>query len=157
MAARKCIGRHRDGRRFSPLELAAHERSRQAAKASRKTQAQRRQEASWLVKVPRSLCTVEQFFEANPEASCDAVAKALGVSRRTVERWRQTGGSRLARIAMFWLSAEGMSFWDCELHARFVIAVQTNEALWREVRELRRKVKELESESFAPLLRKVGS
>lgn len=136
MAKKKSIP-VREGRKFSPLELAAHQRLRDLAKARRKTSAQRRAEAGWLVKVPSQLEPVSHFFESNPGITVEAVAKALDVSERTVQRWLHSGGPRLARLALFWLSLEGMSFWDAELHSRFVVAVQTNQALWREVRQLR--------------------
>lgn len=68
------------------------------------------------------------------------VAKALGVSRRTVERWHKMGAPRTALLSLWWLSREGHSFWDCEMHQRTVMAVQTNAALWTEVRELRKKL-----------------
>lgn len=153
MAKKKSIP-EREGRRFSPLELAAHQRLRDLAKASKKTRQQRRDDAGWLIKVPTALQPVSHYFEENPDVTVEAVAKALGVSSRTVNRWLHTGGSRLARMAVFWFSMDGMSFWDAELHARFMLAVQTNEALWREVRDLRRQVDGFQVSSVVPLRRR---
>lgn len=133
----------REGRRFSQLELAHHQHLRDMAKARRKTASQRRSEAGWLAKVPSQLQPVAYYFEENPHVTVEAVAQALDVSNRTVQRWLHNGGPRLARMALFWWSMEGMSLWDTEFHARFVIAIQTNQALWREVRQLRAEARQL--------------
>ena len=65
------------------------------------------------------------------------VAKALGVSERTIWRWRRSGAPRIAGLALWWLSRWGHSAWDCEMHNRTTLALQQAEALWRELRRLR--------------------
>lgn len=50
------------------------------------------------------------------------VAKALGVSVRTLRRWRTGKTPRVALLSLWWLSREGYSTWDaeafnlCQLH-----------------------------------------
>lgn len=66
------------------------------------------------------------------------IARALDVSERTVRRWWTSEAPKTACLALWWLSREGHSVWDCEMHERTRMAHQTNEALWAEVRRLRR-------------------
>lgn len=65
------------------------------------------------------------------------IARALGVARRTVERWNCGKAPRSARLSLWWLSHEGHSTWDAEMANRTALAVQTADALWREVGRLR--------------------
>ncbi len=85
----------------------------------------------------------------NPKA-CE-LSKALGVSRRTIDRWTEGGSPRAARLALWWLSQWGHSAWDCEMQNRTALAVQTNEALWREVRMLRSRTPAFEGATQAEL------
>lgn len=66
-----------------------------------------------------------------------AVAKALGVSERTVQRWIKSGAPRTALLSLWWLSHEGHSNWDAEMFNRTQLAVSTNKALWRALKESR--------------------
>ncbi|WP_165794455.1 helix-turn-helix domain-containing protein [Kinneretia aquatilis] len=85
----------------------------------------------------------------NPSAH--EIAKKLGVSRRTADRWRTEKAPRIARLALWWLSREGHSVWDCEMATRTQMAIQTNEALWREVRQLREQIALMTRNTTAPL------
>lgn len=78
------------------------------------------------------------------------IARALDVSERTVRRWWASNAPRSARLALWWLSREGHSTWDCEMHNRTTLALETNRSLWAAVRELDRAV------SRADDLRPVG-
>jgi len=69
--------------------------------------------------------------------SCAQIAKALGVSVRTVERWRRGKTPRVALLSLWWLSREGHSAWDCEMANRTTLALQTTDALWRELKRSR--------------------
>jgi len=68
------------------------------------------------------------------------IAKALGVSKRTVERWNSTKPPRMAMLSLRWLSRHAHSEWDAEMHNRTQMAVTTNKGLWRDVRDLREQV-----------------
>jgi hypothetical protein len=65
------------------------------------------------------------------------IARSLGVSETTIWRWKRSGAPRIARLALWWLSREGHSVWDCEMHNRTVLALKTNDALWRRLKENR--------------------
>lgn len=66
------------------------------------------------------------------------VGEALGVSARTVQRWRQTGTNpRIATLAVWWLTAEGHAVWDAEMATRTRLALDASRALWAEVGRLR--------------------
>ena len=54
--------------------------------------------------------------------SVKAVAKAMDVTPRTVQRWRKTTAPRGALISLWWLSSHGYSAWDCEMHRRWQLA-----------------------------------
>jgi len=71
----------------------------------------------------------------NPKPA--AIAKALDVSERTVQRWMRTGAPRTALLSLWWLSREGHSVWDAEMFNRTQLALATNKALWRLVKENR--------------------
>jgi hypothetical protein len=85
----------------------------------------------------------------NPNAA--KIAAALGVSRRTVDRWNDTEAPKIARLSLWWLSREGHSVWDCEMAARTQLAIGTNEALWREVRQLREQIAMMTRNQAHPL------
>lgn len=68
------------------------------------------------------------------------VARALGVSERTVRRWTAGKAPRTARLCLWWLSCEGHSAWSAEMANRTQLALATNAALWQEVGSLRRSL-----------------
>ncbi|WP_350340384.1 helix-turn-helix domain-containing protein [Roseateles aquae] len=65
------------------------------------------------------------------------IARALGVSERTVWRWFASEAPRVARLSLWWLSRHGHSVWDAEMHNRTQLALTQQAALWREVAKLR--------------------
>jgi hypothetical protein len=62
------------------------------------------------------------------------IAAALGVHERTVRRWKNHGAPRTALLALWWLSREGYSMWDAEMHNRATLAMQYAAALARDGR-----------------------
>jgi len=74
----------------------------------------------------------------NPDAA--KIARALGVSTRTVQRWNRGEAPRAARLSLWWLSHEGHSVWDCEMHERTRLATSLNAAMWRELGTLRKEL-----------------
>lgn len=62
------------------------------------------------------------------------IARALGVSTATIWRWKRTNAPRAALLALWWLSREGYSVWDCEMANRTSLALKTLEAMWRQLR-----------------------
>lgn len=57
-----------------------------------------------------------------PTSTDAEIAEALGVSTRTVSRWKKTGAPRMALLALWWLSRWGHSAWDAEMSTRSEIA-----------------------------------
>ncbi|MFH7043960.1 hypothetical protein ABT392_16810 [Paucibacter sp. JuS9] len=75
----------------------------------------------------------------NPPAA--KIAKALGVSKRTVERWKHGKTPRVALLSLWWLSREGHSVWDCEMQNLTALTAATNAALWQTVKYGRQDAK----------------
>lgn len=86
--------------------------------------------------------------------SAAQIARALGVSRRTVERWNREEAPRHARLCLWWLSHEGHSVWDSEMANRTALAFQVKNALWREVSRLSQELEQVKRSG--PVLRAYG-
>lgn len=70
-----------------------------------------------LPKEPGSFAEIEVDIGTNP-ADAPQLARALGVSERTIWRWRRSGAPRVARLALWWLTRNGLSTWDAEAFNR---------------------------------------
>lgn len=71
-------------------------------------------------RLPRWLPTFAELIEdlgLRPETH-PAVARALGVSERTIRRWIAGKAPRVARLSLWWLSRYGYSEWACEMERR---------------------------------------
>ncbi len=69
----------------------------------------------------------------------ERIGEALGVSGRTVRRWRKSGQApRMALLSVWWLSDAGHAVWDAELATRSRLALDVARVLWAEVGRLRR-------------------
>lgn len=90
-----------------------------------------------LNKLPKRPGTLADLLADLGDPSNLEIARALGVSARTVQRWRAGRAPRMALLSLWWLSREGHSLWDCEMERRTRIALTQADALWREVRRLR--------------------
>jgi len=88
-----------------------------------------------LNRLPKNPGNLAQLMADLGHPSCAQIAKALGVSVRTVERWRRGKTPRVALLSLWWLSREGHSAWDCEMANRTALALMTNKALWDERRK----------------------
>lgn len=76
--------------------------------------------------------------------STKTIAKTLGVSPRTVDRWKKDGAPRVALLSLWWVSHQGHSVWDAEMANRTMLTAQTNRVLWSAVAELKEAVKRAE-------------
>lgn len=75
------------------------------------------------------------------------IARALGVSETTFWRWKRSGAPKTACLSLWWLSRQGHSEWDSEMHNRTVLALQLNESLWRRIGELSTKVDQVAAQT----------
>lgn len=73
-----------------------------------------------------------------------AIATALGVTERTVQRWKINGAPRIALLALWWITPHGHSVWDAVMHNRTALAMQTNRALWSALADARDDIKRAE-------------
>lgn len=74
------------------------------------------------------------------------IARYLGVTTRTLKKWRHRGAPRAAQLALFWESRYGMSAIDTErgnLISHYFQAAGMHE---REVKRLRQVIQRLEAE-----------
>lgn len=74
-------------------------------------------------------------------ADMPKIASALGVSERTIWRWKGSKAPKTALLSLWWLSRWGHSEWDCEMHNRTKAALELRDSLWREVRKLQDQAK----------------
>lgn len=70
-----------------------------------------------LPKEPGSFAEIEVDIGTKP-MDAPKLAKALGVSVRTIWRWRKAGAPRMARLALWWLTRNGQATWDAEAYNR---------------------------------------
>ena len=68
------------------------------------------------------------------------VAKALGVSPRTVYRWNGSSGPRVASLALFWLTRWGRSAVNAQATNDALVAVGYLRALQDELAAVRRQL-----------------
>lgn len=93
-----------------------------------------------LNRLPKYAGTLADLLADLGQPKPAAVARALGVSERTVQRWIKSGAPRTALLSLWWLSRAGHDEWDCEMANRTSLALQTNRALWSEVARLRQEL-----------------
>ena len=62
------------------------------------------------------------------------VARALGVSERTIRRWIAGKAPRVARLSLWWLSRQGYNEWDCEMRRRAYLPAALARAVIDEAR-----------------------
>lgn len=80
-----------------------------------------------------------------PTADARLVARHLGVSARTLARWRSTGNApRLAHLALFWETRWGLSVAHCDAVNGEAVALGLARALERECATLRQRIRYLE-------------
>jgi len=93
-----------------------------------------------LNRLPKDTGTLTEILADIGNPKTVKIAKALGVSRRTVERWKAGKTPRVALLSLWWLSREGHSTWDAEMHNRTMLALGLHDSLWRELRKLRKQL-----------------
>jgi len=80
-----------------------------------------------------------------PTADANKIARHLGVTARTLARWRATGNApRMAHLALFWETRWGLSVAHCDAVNGQEVALGLARALERECAMLRARIRYLE-------------
>lgn len=80
-----------------------------------------------------------------PTADATRIARHLGVTARTLARWRSTGNApRLAHLALFWETRWGLSVAHCDAVNGERVALGLARSLERECAMLRARIRHLE-------------
>ena len=94
-----------------------------------------------LILIPKHVPPLSMMLAdmANPKPR--EVARALGVTERTVQRWlRADRAPRAVLLALFWLTRWGQSAVDCHAHNSATLSAAVAASLTREVENLNAKV-----------------
>jgi hypothetical protein len=80
-----------------------------------------------------------------PTQDANRIARHLGVTARTLARWRATGNApRLAHLALFWETRWGLSAAHCDAVNGEAVALGLARSLERECTMLRARIARLE-------------
>lgn len=91
-----------------------------------------------LNRLPRTLPPLSALLDDIGNPAAGAVARALGVTERTLRRWQADDQApRCAALALFWLTRWGMSATNAEAHNAAVLHAAHARALTDEVARLR--------------------
>ncbi len=92
-----------------------------------------------LSKLPTWLPTLQELMKDLGLTTADVpkMAQTLGVSERTVWRWKAHGAPKMALLSLWWLSRWGHSLWDSEMANRTALYRGLHDAMFRELRKLR--------------------
>lgn len=98
-----------------------------------------------LNRLPKGMPPLDDMLHDIGNPTAKSLAKALGVSQRTVFRWMARGDDapRVARLAIFWMTQWGQSIVECEAINTARLYVGYVGALQAEVRELREQLRKL--------------
>jgi hypothetical protein len=96
-------------------------------------------------RAPTQTPPIGTLLDDLPTADAARIARHLGVSARTLSRWRSTGNApRLAHLALFWETRWGLSVADCEAANGQAVYFGLSQALERECAMLRARIARLE-------------
>jgi len=73
------------------------------------------------------------------------LARYLGMSVRTIFRWRVSDAPLVVRLALWWITPEGISTWDAEAFNQAQLARELVVSLRRDIEGLRALVQRLEA------------
>nr|WP_316641757.1 hypothetical protein [uncultured Roseateles sp.] len=92
----------------------------------------------YLSKLPRNLPSLDLMLADIGRPSARQLAKALGVSPRTVSRWLATGNaSKTAMLALFWMTQWGTSLVHTDAHNGAVLQAALAASLTREIGDMK--------------------
>ena len=93
---------------------------------------------------PTQLPPLQWMLDDIGNPTAQALARALGVTRRTVERWRKAGHApRAAMLAIYWLTRWGMDAVHCEAHNAAQLHAGMSDCLKREGERLKAEIETL--------------
>lgn len=97
-----------------------------------------------LNRLPRRYPSLRELLEDIGNPHPQKVAKALGVSERTLRRWLAKGDApKPAMFSLFWLTSWGQAAVHCEAHNSALMHAQMAASLRRRVAELEAQIDEL--------------
>lgn len=101
---------------------------------------------STLFRAPRPANLPHIVTMLNSIGDDGAVARHLGLSLKTIERYRREGQApRLVMLSLFWETPWGVSVVDCEIQNEARMAYTRGVVLQRENEALRRQIASLEA------------
>ena len=96
---------------------------------------------------PTQMPPLEMMMADIGNPTAHELARALGVTTRTVERWRSAGHApRAAMLAIFWLTRWGMNAVHCEAHNAAVLHAGMSACLKRETEGLSAEIETLNAQ-----------
>ena len=91
--------------------------------------------------LPKEVPPLETLLDNIGRPRARKVAKALGVSERTVQRWQETGHApRPVLLALFWITRWGFSIIDCKAHNDAVMYAGMVNGLKRQIADLEERL-----------------
>lgn len=98
-----------------------------------------------MFRAPGQTPSIETLLADLPTSDARLIARHLGVTARTLDRWRRTGNApRLAHLALFWETRWGLSVAHCDAVNGERVALGLARALERECAMLRARIAYLE-------------
>lgn len=98
-----------------------------------------------MFRAPTQTPPIGVLLDDLPTRDALLIARHLGVTARTLARWRRTGNApRLAHLALFWETRWGLSTAHCEAVNGERVALGLARALERETAMLRARIAYLE-------------
>lgn len=99
-----------------------------------------------LHRLPRETPPPDLLLRDLGSPTADDLARALGVSRRTIWRWRETDEwPRMACLALFFASRYGWSVVDSEARFAVDLARLTAQSQHEQIRRLQRQLEAIEA------------
>lgn len=98
-----------------------------------------------MFRAPNQTPPIGTLLDDLPTEDARAIARHLGVTARTLARWRATGNApRLAHLALFWETRWGLSVAHCDAVRGEAVALGLARSLDRECATLRTRIARLE-------------
>jgi hypothetical protein len=98
-----------------------------------------------MFRAPTHTPSIGVMLDDLPTREAERIARHLGITARTLARWRSTGNApRLAHLALFWETRWGLSVAHCDAANGEAVALGLARSLERECSMLRARIARLE-------------